>query len=128
MKGIVKSIFPNAQQKEYEYNGQLYKKYSVTFLNGKQYNFSTKANFNNGELTFKVGETIDYEITNEKMLSAKTTYVPKTDTAPKTPRTQQQEIQLSVCFNGAVRLASKGKIQLDEVPLFTKDFFNQIFN
>lgn len=134
IQGIVKSIYPNAQQQEYELQGKVYKKYTVTFIDSKQYNFSEQKNFNNGDLAFKVGDAIAYKVTNEKYKSAQYVYIPKentsskTNTSPKTPRTQQQEIQLSVCFNGAVRLASKGKIKLDEVPLFTKDFYNSIFN
>ena len=64
-------------------------------------------------------------ITNEKLGSAKSMSIVQ---GADTKRSQQQEIQLSVSFNGAVKLASKGKIKIDEIETFTKEFYNKIFN
>ena len=125
MQGKVKFISPDPKQNEYEYNGVTYKKYKVDFSDGKSYSFSTKKTYNDCNLTFKVGDWIEYMITNEKLGSAKSMSIVQ---GADTKRSQQQEIQLSVSFNGAVRLASKGKIKIDEIETFTKEFYNKIFN
>ncbi len=125
MQGTVKYISPDPKQNEYDYNGVTYKKYKVDFADGKSYSFSTKKSYNDGNLTFKAGDRIEYMVTNEKLGSAKSMNIIQ---AKDSKRTQQQEIQLSVSFNGAVKLASKGKIKIDEIDTFTKEFYNKIFN
>jgi len=131
-KGTVKSINPNSLQREYEYNGIVYKKYTVGFTDGKEYNFSTKKNYNDGFLNFIVNDTIDYEVTNEKLKSAKVLYIDsrtyRDDLIGIKKRTQQQDIQLSVSYNGAIRLAAAGIIEVEEVAEFTKNHFESIFN
>ena len=125
MQGTVKYISPDPKQNEYDYNGVTYKKYKVDFADGKSYSFSQKKNWNNGKLEFEVGDRIEYMITNEKLGSAKSMSIVQ---GADTKRSQQQEIQLSVSFNCAVKLASKGKIKIDEIETFTKEFYNKIFN
>lgn len=125
MQGKVKFISPDPKQNEYEYNGVIYKKYKVEFSDGKSYSFSTKKTYNDGNLTFEVGDRIEYMVTNEKLGSAKSISIIQ---AKDSNRTREQEIQLSVSFNGAVKLASKGKIKIDEIETFTKEFYNKIFN
>ena len=100
-----------------------FNKYQVSLANGNSYSFLAK-----GEFKKKVGEEIEYQITNEQYNTAKLVY-PKTQTSNtqtySKPLDAHNSILRQVAFKGAIELASSGKINIEEIEEFTKTF-NQI--
>ena len=67
MKGTIKYI---NQQPDVSLAHGTFKKYKVTFDDGKEYSFLAKQEFKK-----QVGQTIEYEVTNEQYQTAKLSYV-----------------------------------------------------
>jgi len=89
-------------------------KSEVFLANGNAYTFLSK-----GEFKKKVGDVIDYEITNEEYGTAKLVYL---QDKPVRANDTHNSILRQVAFKGAIELASSGKIKLDEVEQFTNQF------
>ena len=91
---------------------------SEVFLsNDNSYTFLSK-----GEFKKKVGDVIEYEVTNEEFGTAKLVYTQeKTYTRDNDTH---NSILRQVAFKGAIELATSGKIKLDEIEEFTNQFNN----
>ena len=87
-------------------------KSEVFLANGNSYTFLSKGDFKK-----KVGDVIDYEVTNEEYGTAKLIY-----TQDKPSNDINDRIRFQVAFKGAIELAASGKIKLDEVEQFTNQF------
>ena len=87
-------------------------KSEVFLANGNSYTFLSKGDFKK-----KVGDVIDYEVTNEEYGTAKLIY-----TQDKPSNDINDRIRYQVAFKGAIELAASGKIKLDEVEQFTNQF------
>lgn len=87
-------------------------KSEVFLANGNSYTFLSKGDFKK-----KVGDVIDYEVTNEEYGTAKLVY-----TQDKPSNDINDRIRFQVAFKGAIELAASGKIKLDEVEQFTNQF------
>ena len=87
-------------------------KSEVFLANGNSYTFLSKGDFKK-----KVGDVIDYEVTNEEYGTAKLIY-----TQDKPSNDINDRIRFQVAFIGAIELAASGKIKLDEVEQFTNQF------
>jgi hypothetical protein len=95
-----------------------FNKSEVFLANGNSYTFLSK-----GEFKKKVGDVIEYEVTNEEYGTAKLVYTQeKTYTRDNDTH---NSILRQVAFKGAIELATSGKIKIDEVEEFTNQF-NQI--
>ena len=98
-----------------------FNKYQVSLANGNSYGFLAK-----GEFKKKVGEEIEYEVTNKEYSTAKLIY-PKpqnnfsTQSVSK-PLDTHSSILRQVAFKGAIELASSGKINIQEIEEFTNTF------
>lgn len=88
-------------------------KSEVFLANGNSYTFLSKGDFKK-----KVGDVIDYEVTNEEYGTAKLVY---NQDKPSNNDTHSSILR-QVAFKGAIELASSGKIKLDEVEQFTNQF------
>lgn len=101
-----------------------FNKYQVSLANGNSYSFLAK-----GEFKKKVGEEIEYEITNKEYNTAKIVYPkPQNSYTPQNnskPLDTHNSILRQVAFKGAIELASSGKINIQEIEEFTNTF-NQI--
>ena len=84
-------------------------KSEVFLANGNSYTFLSKGDFKK-----KVGDVIDYEVTNEEYGTAKLVY-----NQDKPSNDINDRIRFQVAFKGAIELAASGKIKLDEVEQFT---------
>ena len=93
-----------------------FNKFQVSLANGNSYSFLAK-----GEFKKKVGEEIEYEITNEKYGTAKIIY-PKPQTSFSKPLDTHNSILRQVAFKGAIELAKVGKIKIEEIKEFTNEF------
>lgn len=87
-------------------------KSEVFLANGNSYTFLSKGDFKK-----KVGDVIDYEVTNEEYGTAKLIYL-----QDKPSNDINDRIRYQVAFKGAIELAASGKIKLDEVEQFTNQF------
>ena len=87
-------------------------KSEVFLSNGNSYTFLSKGDFKK-----KVGDVIDYEVTNEEYGTAKLIY-----TQDKPSNDINDRIRFQVAFKVAIELAASGKIKLDEVEQFTNQF------
>lgn len=87
-------------------------KSEVFLANGNSYTFLSKGDFKK-----KVGDVIDYEVTNEEYSTAKLIY-----NQDKPNNDINDRIRFQVAFKGAIELAASGKIKLDEVEQFTNQF------
>ena len=87
-------------------------KSEVFLANGNSYTFLSKGDFKK-----KVGDVIDYEVTNEEYGTAKLVY-----NQDKPNNDINDRIRFQVAFKGAIELAASGKIKLDEVEQFTNQF------
>ena len=87
-------------------------KSEVFLANGNSYTFLSKGDFKK-----KVGDVIDYEVTNEEYGTAKLVY-----NQDKSSNDINDRIRFQVAFKGAIELAASGKIKLDEVEQFTNQF------
>jgi hypothetical protein len=87
-------------------------KSEVFLANGNSYTFLSKGDFKK-----KVGDVIDYEVTNEEYGTAKLVY-----NQDKPSNDINDRIRYQVAFKGAIELAASGKIKLDEVEQFTNQF------
>jgi hypothetical protein len=87
-------------------------KSEVFLANGNSYTFLSKGDFKK-----KVGDVIDYEVTNEEYGTAKLVY-----NQDKPSNDINDRIRFQVAFKGAIELAASGKIKLDEVEQFTNQF------
>ena len=87
-------------------------KSEVFLANGNSYTFLSKGDFKK-----KVGDVIDYEVTNEEYSTAKLVY-----NQDKPSNDINDRIRFQVAFKGAIELAASGKIKLDEVEQFTNQF------
>jgi len=101
-----------------------FNKYQVSLANGNSYSFLAR-----GEFKKKVGQEIEYEVTNEQYNTAKIVY-PKPQNNLNTqsvskPLDTHNSILRQVAFKGAIELASSGKINIQEIEEFTNTF-NQI--
>lgn len=98
-------------------DGKDFNKVTVTFENGDSYGFSTPAP---DDFTYKVGDTIKYDITSEKYKSAKA--MGKSEFGYSKPMSTNDSIIRQVAFKGAVELASNGKINVADIEAFTNEF------
>ena len=89
MKGTIKYI---NQQPDVSLAHGTFKKYKVTFDDGKEYSFLAKQEFKK-----QVGETIEYEITNEKYQTAKLSYVQPSVTPNKDQLIIRQSMVKAAC-------------------------------
>tara|TARA_R100000353_G_scaffold142027_1_gene101329 strand:+ start:940 stop:1308 length:369 start_codon:yes stop_codon:yes gene_type:complete len=96
-----------------------FNKVTVTFENGDVYGFSTPK----PELfTYKAGDNIKYEVTNESVKSAKA--LGKAEFDYKKPMSTNDSIIRQVAFKGAIELASRGVINIKDIGEFTNEFNN----
>tara|TARA_R100000231_G_C5289105_1_gene154070 strand:+ start:83 stop:451 length:369 start_codon:yes stop_codon:yes gene_type:complete len=96
-----------------------FNKVTVTFENGDVYGFSTPK----PELfTYKAGDNIKYEVTNESVKSAKA--LGKAEFDYKKPISTNDSIIRQVAFKGAIELASRGVINIKDIGEFTNEFNN----
>lgn len=104
-----------------------FNKFRIDLADGNYYNFLAKGEFNKS-----VGDEIEFTVTNEEFKTAKLE-TPKPNFASKSnynaaqARSTNESILRQVAFKGAIELAAKGTIQLDEVEEFT-NIFNSILN
>jgi hypothetical protein len=91
-----------------------FQKYQVTMADGIRYGFLSKADFPK-----KVGDEIQFEVTNAEYNTAK---LVKPQQEFKKDRSTNESILRQVAFKGAIELAGKGVIKLDEIEKFTNDF------
>jgi hypothetical protein len=96
-----------------------FNKYQVSLANGNSYSFLAR-----GEFKKKIGQEIEYEVTNEQYNTAKIVY-PKPQNNLNTqskPLDTHNSILRQVAFKGAIELASSGKINIEEIREFTNEF------
>lgn len=99
-----------------EYNGR--PKWKVQLQNNGEYTFFT--NFD-----AKVGDQIDFNISNPKYKTAKLISVSnQTASKPKSNYDTGQSILRQVAFKGAIELAINSKIDIAEIENFTNEFHN----
>jgi hypothetical protein len=104
-----------------------FNKFRIDLADGSYYNFLAKGEFNKS-----VGDEIEFTVTNEEFKTAKLevpkpTYQAKPSFNASQTRSTNESILRQVAFKGAIELAAKGTIQLDEVEEFT-NIFNSILN
>ena len=97
-----------------------FNKYQISLANGNSYSFLAKGDFKK-----KVEEEIEYEVTNKEYGTAKLIYTKPMSYSK--PLDTHNSILRQVAFKGAIELASKGKIKIDEIENFTNQF-NNILN
>ena len=84
---------------------------------------------NDGHFTFfgnfnaKEGQTINYQVNNEKYKTAKLLSI-ATANAPTAKYDTGQSILRQVAFKGAIELVSSGQIDLNDIEHFTNEFHN----
>ena len=104
-------------------DGKDFNKVTVTFENGDAYGFSTPAP---SQFNYAIGDNLNYEITSEKYKSAKA--LGKAEFSynkPTAVRSTNDSILRQVAFKGAIALASKGIINLNEIEEHT-NLFNKL--
>ena len=78
--------------------------------------------------SFEVGDTINYEVTNEKVKSAvargKADFGYQKPMSAKEIEKRNDSIIRQVAFKGAIELASKGLINVGDIKEFTDEFNN----
>jgi hypothetical protein len=104
-----------------------FNKFRIDLADGTYYNFLAKGNFTKSE-----NDEISFTVTNEEFKTAKLempkpTFQTKPSYNTSTTRSTNESILRQVAFKGAIELAAKGSIQLDEVEEFT-NIFNEILN
>ncbi len=92
-------------------------KSEVFLANGNSYTFLSKGDFKK-----KVGDVIDYEVTNEEYGTARLVY--NKDQQQNNNPKNADSIKHAVAFKGAIELAAAGVIKLDEVEQFTNQYYN----
>ena len=98
MKGKIKYI---QERGEWSNSSGTFNKYQVTFDDGKSYQFLAK-----GEFKKKVGELVEYDVTNEKYGTAKLTYTQQTQGSNKDQLIIRQSMVKAACDFHAHRLSS----------------------
>lgn len=123
MRGKITGIDRNGEYIT-KYGGKI-EKFKVTFADGRQYTFGSK-----GEFKHRVGDEIQYEVTNEDFKYAKIIFEPTQQVNQNTmiskPLNTHESILRQVAFKGAIELASNGKISIDEIEHFTNEYFKLI--
>jgi hypothetical protein len=97
-----------------------FNKFRIDLADGSYYNFLAKGEFNKS-----VGDEIEFTVTNEEFKTAKLevpkpTYQAKPSYNASQARSTNESILRQVAFKGAIELAAKGTIHLDEVEEFYK--------
>lgn len=121
MRGKITSISPNG---EYTNKfGKLITKFKLTFADDKQYTFG----FQTPECRYKVGDEIEYEVTDEKWKNAKVIVENKPNMRSMNFDTNRSILR-QVAFKGAIELACNGKITTEQIKGTTEYFYDKILN
>ena len=116
MKGKIKFI---NQQPDVNLAHGTFKKYKVTFDDGKEYSFLAKQEFKK-----QVGQTIEYEVTNEQYQTAKITY-----TQPPAAVNKDVTISKLACLKAAAEFnASRPQSDRVSVVQDAQHFYNWIIS
>ena len=116
MKGKIKFI---TQQPDVNLAHGTFKKYKVTFDDGKEYSFLAKKEFKK-----QVGQTIEYEVSNEQYQTAKLIY-----TQPQATQSKDVTISKLACLKASAEF-NAGRPQSDRVSVVedAKHFYNWIIS
>ena len=110
----------------YSNGNGVFNKFRINLADGSYYNFLAKGDFKKS-----VGDEIEFTVTNEDFKSAKLEMskpaFQQGGYSKPQARSTNESILRQVAFKGAIELAAKGSIQLDEVEEFT-NIFNEILN
>ena len=121
MRGKITAISPNG---EYTNKfGKLITKFKLTFADDKQYTFG----FQSSECRHKVGDEIEYEVTDEKWKNAKV-IIDKPNGMRSMNFDTNRSILRQVAFKGAIELACNGKITTEQIQATTEYFYNKVLN
>ena len=121
MRGKISSISPNG---EYTNKfGKLITKFKLTFADDKQYTFG----FQSPECRYKVGDEIEYEVTDEKWKNAKVIIENKPNMRSMNFDTNRSILR-QVAFKGAIELACHGKITMEQIVPTTDYFYDKALN
>lgn len=121
MRGKISSISPDG---EYTNKfGKLITKFKLTFADDKQYTFG----FQTPECRYKVGDEIEYEVTDEKWKNAKV-IIEKPSGMRQMNFDTNRSILRQVAFKGAIELASSGKITVEQIVATTEYFYDKVLN
>lgn len=121
MRGKIIAITPNG---EYTNKfGKLITKFKITFADDKQYTFG----FQSPECKFKIGDEIDYIVTDENYKNAKIDYQKPSNMKPMNFDTNRSILR-QVAFKGAIELACHGKITNEQIQATTEYFYDKVLN
>ena len=121
MRGKITAITPNG---EYTNKfGKLITKFKLTFADDKQYTFG----FQTPECRYKVGDEIEYEVTDEKWKNAKV-IIEKPSNFKSMNFDTNRSILRQVAFKGAIELACHGKITMEQIKPTTEYFYDKVLN
>ena len=107
-----------------EIKGMTFNKFLVTFADGNEYKFLAK-----GEFKKKVGEEVEYKVTNEEYKNATWVYEQKTNYTPQTSNrtaSTNDSILLQVCYKE--NMQAYGKDHRDFVMQYTEQDFLSLKN
>lgn len=129
MTGTIKSI---DHLGEWEHQSGTMQTYNVRFADDKQYKFNAK-----GEFKKNIGDTIEYEVVNEKYKNAKIVY-PKPQAKgnyqsggtrsadTQTQIVRQSMIKASIDYNAMIAGITGEPISLDQVKQTARELINFI--
>ena len=125
---LKEDFFLDPKQNQYDFKGETYKKWKAHFANGEYWTFSKNIKYDNGEYSFKKGQTVEFVVKDQKINTAMkpkliTANTQNTKSSSETLQTNLS-ILLQVCYKE--NMTAFAKENRDSVIQNTKEDFEQL--